>query len=90
MDEPEVHERHDPRVLRLKAALLACWVLVSFGTLYFARELPFAVGRWEFSYWMAAQGAVLLFIVIVAVYATVMKRLSPEDSLPTGTGSRRG
>jgi putative solute:sodium symporter small subunit len=30
---------------------------------------------------MAAQGSVLGFIAIVVVYATVMRRLAPEDSL---------
>ena len=90
MADPEAQEKHDPRVLALKASLLAVWAIVSFGFCFFARDLQFMLAGWPFGYWMAAQGAVLLFIVIVAVYATVMKRLAPDDSLPTGTGSRRG
>ena len=80
MADPDVHERHDPRVLRLKAGLLAVWALVSFGTMYFARDLQFAFGAWQFSYWMAAQGALIAFIAIVVVYAWAMTRLAPEDS----------
>jgi putative solute:sodium symporter small subunit len=81
MVDPQPLEKHDPRVLALKAGLLAVWVVISFGCCFFARELSFMVGGWPFSYWMAAQGAVLGFIAIVVVYATAMRRLAPEDSL---------
>ena len=90
MADPEAQEKHDPRVLALKASLLAVWAIVTFGFSFFARDLQFMLAGWPFGYWMAAQGAVLLFIAIVAVYATVMKRWAPEDSLPTGTGGTRG
>ena len=86
----EAHQKIDARVLALKAGLLVIWALVSFVLCWFAPALQFNVGPWPFFYWMAAQGAVLLFIAIVAVYATVMKRWAPEDSLPTGTGGTRG
>jgi putative solute:sodium symporter small subunit len=78
MADPQAQERHDPRVLALKAALLAVWVLVTFVACFFARDLDFMVGQWPFGYWVAAQGAVLAFIAIVAVYAWAMARLEPE------------
>ena len=78
-DSPAL-EKHDPRVLALKATLLAIWATISFVCCYFARELSFMVGGWPFGYWMAAQGAVLGFIAIIVVYARVMRRLAPEDS----------
>jgi putative solute:sodium symporter small subunit len=80
MVDPEAQEKHDPRVLALKAGLLAAWAGISFVCCYFARDLSFMAFGWPFSYWMAAQGAVLGFMVIVVVYATVMRRLAPEDS----------
>ena len=80
MADPDVLEKHDPRVLRLKAGLLAVWALVSFGTCYFARDLQFGIGPWQFSYWMAAQGALLAFIAIVVVYTWCMGRLAPHDA----------
>jgi len=83
MGAPPVQERHDPRVLALKATLLAVWAVVAFVPTFFARDLQFMIGDWPLDYWIAAQGAVLAFIAIVAVYATVMKRLAPEDSLPS-------
>lgn len=78
----QAQERHDPRVLALKAGLLTVWACATFLLLFFARELEFAFAGWHFSYWIGAQGAILVFIAIAAVYATVMKRLAPEDSLP--------
>ena len=74
-------EKQDPRVLALKAGLLLVWAGLSFGCSFFARELSFMLAGWPFGYWIAAQGAVLGFIAIVVIYATVMRRLAPEDSL---------
>ena len=65
---------HDVRHLWLKAGLLAVWVLVSFVATYFARDLQFLVAGWPFGFWMAAQGAVLVFLAIVVVHAWAMNR----------------
>jgi putative solute:sodium symporter small subunit len=82
MGDPEAHERHDPRVLALKAALLAVWAAASFGVCFFARDLQFRIGPWPFDFWMAAQGTVLVFIAIIVFYAVAMKRLAPGDNEP--------
>ena len=86
MEQPQLPEKLDPRVLALKLGLLALWLAVSFGVCFFARDLQFMVGSWPFDYWMAAQGAVLVFIAILVAYAQVMKRLAPGDSLPSPGG----
>ena len=83
MDDQGTEERQDRRVLALKGVLLLAWAVVSFGTSYFARDLRFNIGDWPFSYWFAAQGAVLCFIAIVVVYACIMNRLAPDDALPS-------
>lgn len=80
MSDPEATEKHDPRVLALKGGLLTVWVVVTFVFAFFAHDLQFMMGDWPFGYWVAAQGAVLAFIAIVAVYAMCMKRLAPQDS----------
>jgi putative solute:sodium symporter small subunit len=87
MGDPEPLEKHDPRVLALKAGLLAVWAVVTFGFCFFARDLQLMVGNWPFVYWMAAQGVVLIFIAIVATYARIMRRLAPQDSLPPRAGA---
>lgn len=71
---------HDVRHLRLKAALIALWALVSFGGTYFARDLRFLLaGDWPLGHWIAAQGAVLAFIGIVVLYAWAMNRFERQD-----------
>lgn len=69
------------RLAVLKAGLFGIWALVSFVSCYFARDLQFMVADWPFSYWMAAQGALLAFIAVVAVYAWAMNR---AESAATG------
>lgn len=71
---------HDSRHLRLKAALLLVWALVSFGVCFFARDLQWMVGGWPLDYWVASQGAVLVFMVIVVVYATAMSYFERQDT----------
>lgn len=85
MDDLPPNTFRDRRVLALKLGLAALWIAVSFGGCYFARSLDFTVFGWPLGYWVAAQGAVLAFIAIVAVHAWAMQRLVPEDALPTGT-----
>ncbi len=82
---PDLHDTHH---LWLKAALLAVWVVASFGVTFFARELQALVTQWQLGYWMAAQGAVLMFIVIVLVYCWAMERFerqapcAPQEAAP--------
>lgn len=66
---PDLHGSHH---LKLKALLLTIWVVVSFGTCYFARDLQALVPGWPIAYWMAAQGAVLMFLAIIVVYCVAM------------------
>lgn len=71
---------HDARHLWLKAGLLVVWALVSFGACYFARDLQWPVGPWPLGYWMAAQGAVLMFIALVFLYCWAMNRFERQDA----------
>ena len=60
---------------RLTAALLLVWFAVSFGVTYFARDLAFEFLGWPFSFWMAAQGSLLVYGLIIAGYAWGMDQL---------------
>lgn len=80
--------RHDPppvqckrntywrRVRLLTAALVVVWFLLTFGVVFFARELSgFTLFGWPFSFYMAAQGLILLYLAIIALYVKRMRRL---------------
>ena len=64
----------------LTTALLMVWAAASFGVVYWARELSFVWGNWPFSFWMTAQGSVLVFLAITVVYASVANRLDAPSN----------
>jgi cation/acetate symporter len=64
----------------LHAGLLALWFAVSFGVVFFAHDLQNVVAGWPVGFWLAAQGAVLVFIAIVAVFAWRANRI--DASVP--------
>ena len=67
--------------LRLTGLLLALWFGVSFGVSYCARELSFNFFGWPFSFWMAAQGSLVVYCVIVWFYAQYMEKLDLEHGV---------
>lgn len=64
----------------LRAGLLLMWLLVAFGGVFFARDLSWVIAGWPFNFWYSAQGAVVLFIVIVTFYAWRRNKSSAEPS----------
>ena len=64
------------RTRRLTLQLLAVWFVSTLCIIYFARELSnFTFFGWPLSFYLAAQGAVLLYTAIVAIYAFRMRKL---------------
>ena len=61
--------------LRLTALLLLAWFVVTFVVGWFARELDFDFFGWPFSFWMGAQGALVVYVAIIGFYAWSMNRL---------------
>lgn len=59
---------------RARAWLLVLWFVLSFGALFFARELStVTLLGWPLSYWLAAQGCVIGFLAIAAVDAALQR-----------------
>jgi putative solute:sodium symporter small subunit len=58
--------------------LLAIWFIVTFVVAYFARDLSFGFFGWPFSFWMAAQGALIVYMLIIWYYAHRMNQLDQE------------
>jgi putative solute:sodium symporter small subunit len=60
---------------RVTALLLAIWLVTSFGAVWFARDLQnLTVFGWPLSFYMAAQGASLVYLAVIGVYAVLMRR----------------
>ena len=80
----QIEERHRlywRSNLRLTATLLAVWFVVTFGVSFFARELSFSFFGWPFSFWVAAQGALIVYVAITWYYARAMDRLDREHGV---------
>ena len=70
--------RHWRRTRRLTAVLLLAWFVIGFVVTWFARELDFPFFGWPFSFWVAAQGAIVVYLAIIVVYTRRMDRLDAE------------
>ncbi len=84
---------HWRRTQRLTAALLLAWFGVGFGVTWFARDLEFPFFGWPFSFWVAAQGGVIAFVVLLVVYARRMARIDArlaDEAGPSGEPSTSG
>jgi putative solute:sodium symporter small subunit len=77
----ENHQRYWQRNLRITGILLAIWFVVTFVVAYFARDLNFTFFGWPFSFWVGAQGALIVYVVLIWYYARVMNRIDQEHNV---------
>ena len=75
---------HWRRIKRLTGWLLLLWMVVTFVTTYYARDLAFTFFGWPFSYWMAAQGSLFVYLFITVAYAWLAHRLDGLYGLEEG------
>ncbi len=78
------HREYWSKTLNLTMVLLAIWFVVTFVMAYFARELNFNFFGWPFSFYMGAQGSLIIYIVIIWVYAKKMRALDEEYGVHEG------
>ena len=67
--------------LRLTAWLMLVWTGVTFGVAFFARDLNFTFFGWPFSFWVGAQGALMVYVILIWFYARTMNKLDAAHSL---------
>jgi len=69
-------EKYWRRARTLTLILLAIWLLATISVVVFARQLAtVSLWGWPLHYYFASQGATLVYLAIVGVYAWVMQRL---------------
>jgi putative solute:sodium symporter small subunit len=70
------------RNLRWICGLLAIWFTVTFVVAWFARDLRFDFFGWPFSFWVGAQGALVVYVLMAVLYAWRMNRIDTEADSP--------
>ena len=78
MQLSERHHEYWRRNLRITGILLVVWFIVTFVVGFYARELSFTFFGWPFSFWVASQGALIVYVIIIGYYAWYMNRLDKE------------
>ena len=72
---------HWKKLRSLTFILLAIWFAVSFSIIFFARELSgLHLFGWPVSFYMAAQGSILIYLLLIAIYAIVAKKIDASAS----------
>ena len=78
---PVSHRAYWRTTLRVTAALLGLWFVLSFVLTWFAPAFTFRVFGLPFSHWLASHGALIAFCAIVWCYAIFMNRLDREHGV---------
>lgn len=81
MQLTESHRHYWRKNLNITAILLGLWFVVTFVVTYFARDLNFNFFGWPFSFWVAAQGALVVYVAIIWYYAHYMNKLDQEHGV---------
>ena len=70
----------------IMVVLLAIWAFVGLGCgVLFAKTLnQFSLGGFPLGFWFAQQGSIIVFIVLILVYAILLNRLDNEYSGDAG------
>ena len=82
MNTPVTEERRKEywrRTLRVTAILLSIWFVVTYVVIFFAvplNEITFL--GFPFAFYMGAQGALAIYVVLIVFYAWYMNRLDRE------------
>ena len=78
MQLTENHRIYWQANLRITSILLFIWFVVTFVVSYFARDLNFTFFGWPFSFWMGAQGSLVVYCLIILFYANYMNKLDVQ------------
>ena len=69
------------KTLSITALMLSIWFITTFVVSYFARDLNFNFFGWPFSFWMGAQGSLIIYVAIIWFYARYMNKLDIEHGV---------
>jgi putative solute:sodium symporter small subunit len=77
--------------LRILRIMLSIWLLVSFPlAIIFVDELDnIRIGGFGLGFWMAQQGAIFIYVVLIFVYIWLMDRLDLKHGVDEASLSRK-
>lgn len=62
----------------MTGVLLFIWFVTTFAIGFFANCLTFTVMGWPLSFWVASQGSLIVYMLIIWYYARTMNRMDTE------------
>ena len=79
------HEEYWRKNLVMTAILMAIWFVATFVEGWYARELnSFTFLGFPLGFYMSAQGSLIIYVVLIWVYARYMNRLDVEYNVEEG------
>ena len=85
MQLSERHQEYWRKNLRITAVLLAIWFVVTYVVIFFAPQLnEIVIMGFPFAFYMGAQGALIIYVLIIWFYARRMNQLDNEYGVQEG------
>jgi putative solute:sodium symporter small subunit len=85
MELSERHKEYWHKNLVITAVLLSIWFVVTFVEAWFARELnQVTFIGFPLGFYMSAQGSLIVYVILIGVYAWYMNRLDKEYEVDEG------
>lgn len=85
MQLSEKHREYWSKNLAITGTLLVVWFVATFVVGYFAREINAVnFAGWPLAFYMAAQGSLIIYVLIIWYYARHMNRLDEQYGVAEG------
>jgi putative solute:sodium symporter small subunit len=85
MQQSQRHEEYWRKNLVVTAILLGIWFIATFIVGWNARALnEITIFGFPLGFYMSAQGSLIIYVVIIGVYALYMKKLDKEYNVDEG------
>jgi putative solute:sodium symporter small subunit len=85
MELTQKHHEYWRKNLVITGSLLSVWFLVTFVEAWFARELNTVTFLgFPLGFYMSAQGSLIVYVVLIGIYALLMRKLDLEYNVDEG------
>lgn len=85
MEITDKHRQYWRKNLNMTGVLLVIWFVATFVVSWYARELnAITIVGFPFAFYMAAQGALIIYVVVIWFYAHRMNQLDKEYGVHEG------